>query len=112
MVNQGGPVIAFTSKDTGRVGTPHDNSFARSLRITNCIVRRILVDNGSSVKIMFIRAFEQMELLREDIQLVSSQLVGFDGSSIVPIGTIRVDNTVTGTTFTNGVHDGKCNVSL
>lgn len=53
---------------------------------THCI----LIDNGSSVDILFMQAFEKMKLDRSKIIPVTTPLVGFTGERILPIGTITL----------------------
>ncbi|KAF2554068.1 hypothetical protein F2Q68_00034535 [Brassica cretica] len=45
--------ISFTAKKQERVLTPHHDALVISLTIANCLVKRILIDNGSSNNIIF-----------------------------------------------------------
>ena len=45
--------ISFTAKEQEKVLTPHHDSLVISLTVANCLVKRILVDNGSSGNIIF-----------------------------------------------------------
>uniref|UniRef100_A0A0D2ZR16 Retrotransposon gag domain-containing protein n=1 Tax=Brassica oleracea var. oleracea TaxID=109376 RepID=A0A0D2ZR16_BRAOL len=45
--------ISFTAKEQEKVLTPHNDALFISLTVVNCLVRRILVDNGSSGNIIF-----------------------------------------------------------
>lgn len=47
------------------------------LTIANCVVRKILVDTGSSTNILYLAAYDQMKLGRDKLQPVNSLLVGF-----------------------------------
>lgn len=63
------------------------------VKISNCLVRRVLIDRGSAVEIMFYTTFKQIGLPNEEIVLVSTLLVGFDGASMVSMETIRLEVT-------------------
>uniref|UniRef100_A0A0D3A8S2 Retrotransposon gag domain-containing protein n=1 Tax=Brassica oleracea var. oleracea TaxID=109376 RepID=A0A0D3A8S2_BRAOL len=45
--------ISFTAKEQEKIRAPHHNALVISLNIANCLVKRILVDNGSSSSIIF-----------------------------------------------------------
>ena len=45
--------ISFTAKEQEKVLTPHHDALVISLTIANCLVKRILVDSGSSGNIIF-----------------------------------------------------------
>ena len=49
--------ISFTSDDMEGLYLPHDDALVVSAVIANFNVRRILIDNGSLVDILFISAF-------------------------------------------------------
>ena len=57
--------ITFTSEDASRIHHPHDNAIVITLLIADYSTRRVLVDNGSSVDILYYPAFQQMNLGRE-----------------------------------------------
>ena len=52
----------FTDKDAERVHHPYDDAIVITLLIADYTTRRVLVDNGSSVDILYYLAFEQMRL--------------------------------------------------
>lgn len=55
-----GPTISFGSKDLEDVATPHNDALVIHARMANHEVRRIFVDSGSSVNVIFQEAFDQM----------------------------------------------------
>ena len=45
--------ITFTAKEQEKVLTPHHDALVISLTVASCLVKKILVDNGSSSNIIF-----------------------------------------------------------
>ncbi|XP_043687652.1 uncharacterized protein LOC122638867 [Telopea speciosissima] len=64
------------------------------MTIANCTVARILVDNGSSVDILYYDAFEKMQLNPEMLKRVESPLYGFNGAPVHVEGSIKLLVTV------------------
>ncbi|KAF2576166.1 hypothetical protein F2Q70_00002831 [Brassica cretica] len=54
--------ISFTAKEHEKVLTPHHDALVISLTVVNCLVKRILVDNGSSGNIIFEAAYKDVRL--------------------------------------------------
>ncbi|XP_048599778.1 uncharacterized protein LOC125579914 [Brassica napus] len=52
--------ISFTAKEQEKVLTPHHDALVISLTVANCLVKRILVDNGSSDNIIFQAAYKNL----------------------------------------------------
>ncbi|KAK3041005.1 hypothetical protein RJ639_026717 [Escallonia herrerae] len=80
--------ISFDDTDLEEVITPHDDALVISLQIDAYVIKRILVDTGSSADILFEEAFSQMQISRERIRSVSSPLYGFTGASAPVEGVI------------------------
>ena len=59
------PIISFIEKDAQRVHHPHDDALVINLTIANYNTRRVLVDNRSSVDILYYLAFQQMRIGKE-----------------------------------------------
>ncbi|KAF3577639.1 hypothetical protein DY000_02031780 [Brassica cretica] len=54
--------ISFTAKEKERVLTPHHDALVISLTIANCLVKRILIDNGAFNNIIFQAAYKDLGL--------------------------------------------------
>ncbi|XP_056852452.1 uncharacterized protein LOC130501631 [Raphanus sativus] len=54
--------ISFTARKQEQVLAPHHDALVISLVIANCLVKRILVDNGSSSNIIFHSAYMDLGL--------------------------------------------------
>ncbi|KAF2571502.1 hypothetical protein F2Q70_00002826 [Brassica cretica] len=52
--------ISFTAKEQDKVLTPHHDALVISLTVANCLVKSILVDNGSSGNIIFQAAYKDL----------------------------------------------------
>lgn len=48
---------------------PHKNPLVVTLKIENCLVKRVLVDGGSVVEVMFYGTFKQVWLPNKEIAL-------------------------------------------
>ncbi|KAK3003723.1 hypothetical protein RJ639_019794 [Escallonia herrerae] len=71
--------LEFNDSDLEGVSLPHDDALVITLRIDAFQVKRILIDTGSSVDILFEDAFLQMGILEDRVKLITSPLYGFTG---------------------------------
>ncbi|RWW83912.1 hypothetical protein BHE74_00007557 [Ensete ventricosum] len=86
------PRISF---EAGEAEYPdHADALVISVRVTNVLVKRVMVDNDSSTNILCQDAFQKLRLTTTDQSLMSSTLTGFTGDSIVPLGTTTLTVTV------------------
>ena len=69
---------------------PHDDALVVTLQIGGYDVRRVLVDQGSGAKIMYLDLYNGLNLMLKDLVSYNSPLVGFDGKTIIPKGLIRL----------------------
>ena len=74
-----GPINRF-SKDAWRLHHPHYAAFVVSLRVGDYNMHRVLVDNSSSVDILYYPVFQQMRINQERLIPTNVSLVGFGGS--------------------------------
>ena len=83
-------VLGFSDED--KVGTiqPHDDALLVTLRIGGYNVRRVMVDQGSAVDIMYLDLYKGLGLKPEHLVAYSSPLVSFEGRMVVPKGQIRL----------------------
>ena len=82
--------LSFSNED--KVGTfqPHNDALVVTLRIGGYDVKRVLVDQGSEVKIMYPDLYKGLKLKPKDLVNYDSLLVGFDGKIVIPRGQIRL----------------------
>ncbi|GMN50980.1 hypothetical protein TIFTF001_020135 [Ficus carica] len=78
--------ITFTDDETDRLLHPHNDVLIREIRVADNVIRRILIDNGSSADIMFMDAFSRLRI--EGAMLTPAQipLYGFVGECVRSAG--------------------------
>ncbi|RRT46512.1 hypothetical protein B296_00013985 [Ensete ventricosum] len=64
----------------------HDDALVVMARITNTYVRRIMIDIGSSVDLLYLDAFHKLRMTNQDLIPMTSTLTGFAGDAITPVG--------------------------
>ena len=84
------PVVGFSDED--KIGTiqPHDDTLVVTLRIGGYNVKRVLVDQGSAVEIMYPNLYKGLRLKPEDWTTYNSPLISFEGKTVIPKGQIRL----------------------
>ncbi|XP_073136825.1 uncharacterized protein [Henckelia pumila] len=88
------PVITFGPEDLEGVCLPHNDALLIRAQVTNYDIRRVFVDSGSSVNVIFQDAFEQMDLRGCEVNPVKTSLYGFAGHTIRPKGEVRLPITL------------------
>lgn len=73
--------LIFNLKESIEVLNPHHDALVISLGIANCLIKRILVDNGSSVNIIYIDTLREMQVEETQIAKQEMVLVGFYGEA-------------------------------
>ena len=83
-------ILGFSDKD--KIGTiqPQDNTLVVTLKIKGYDVKRVLVDQGSVVEIMYLDLYKGLNLKPEDLTAYDSPLVSFEGKTVIPRGQIRL----------------------
>ncbi|KAF3604401.1 hypothetical protein F2Q69_00038586 [Brassica cretica] len=71
--------IGFTGEEREKVFVPHHDALVISLTIANCLVKRILVDSGSSCNIIFQAAYQGLGLEENALIRKMTALIGFSG---------------------------------
>ena len=84
------PILRFSNED--KVGTiqPHDDALVVTLKIGGYGVKRVMVDQGSVVEIMYPNLYKGLNLRSEDLKAYDSLLVSFKGKTVIPKGQIRL----------------------
>jgi hypothetical protein len=77
-------VINFSEDDARGIHQPHDDALVVTMTITGSITRRVLIDNGSSADIIYLPAYQQMKIDKEQLRPIDIPLVGFTGDKVKP----------------------------
>jgi len=92
------PPMLFTDEDFQEINPDHDDSMVITVEITEYVVMKTLVDQGSSVGILFWDTFKRLLHLREeDMVPFREQIIGFSGERVSIKGYIDLV-----TTFSRG----------
>uniref|UniRef100_A0A2N9I0U3 Uncharacterized protein n=1 Tax=Fagus sylvatica TaxID=28930 RepID=A0A2N9I0U3_FAGSY len=70
-------VISFSEDDARNIHHPHDDALVVTLTIAGFLTRRVLIDNGSSADIIYLPAYQQMKIDKEQLKPIDIPLVGF-----------------------------------
>ena len=84
------PIIGFSEEDVRRLHHPHDDVLVVSIQIEDYNMHRVLVNNGSSVDILYYPAFQQMGISRERLISTNAPFVDFGGTRVLPLGAITL----------------------
>ncbi|XP_030930683.1 uncharacterized protein LOC115956447 [Quercus lobata] len=84
------PILCFSEED--KIGTtqPHDDALLITLRIGDYDVKRVMMDGGSGVEVMYPDLYKGLRLKPEDLMPYNSPLMSFDGKLVIPKGMIRL----------------------
>ena len=84
------PTLGFSEEDKIVTFQPHDDALIVTLCIGGYDVKRVLVDQGSGVEIMYPDLYKGLNLKPEDLSKYDSPLVGFDGRIVIPRKMIKL----------------------
>ncbi|GMN61366.1 hypothetical protein TIFTF001_030447 [Ficus carica] len=91
---QDSPPITFTDDEADRLLHPHNDVLVGEIRVANNVVRRVLIDNGSSADVMFMDAFSRLKIEGATLTPVKTPLYGFVGDYVRAAGTVRLPVTI------------------
>jgi hypothetical protein len=82
--------ITFSSQDVKLASFPHIDAMIITIHIDRWDITKILIDNGSQAKILFLVAFDKIGFDQKQLQESMKTLYGFGGKRIEPIGVITL----------------------
>ena len=82
--------MSFNEGDAMGVKQPHNDPLVIMLNIEGFNTKRILVDNGSSINIIYLPAFQQLKLDPRRLRLFDSPFVSFSGDRVYPKGIVTL----------------------
>ena len=83
--------MSFTEADLKMVQHPHNDALVVSLQVGECQVKRILIDQGSSCDIMYVRCYKELGLHPDDLEQSNGSMVGFNGTSTWPLSATSLE---------------------
>ena len=84
------PIVGFLEEDAQHLYHPYNDTFVVSIRVGDYNTHRVLVDNGSSIDILYYLAFQQMRIEREQLIPTNAPLVGFGGVKVYFLGAVTL----------------------
>jgi hypothetical protein len=78
--------ITFTKQYFKLKSMNHNDAMVIEVNIAGWVIGNIVVDNGSSSDILFMKTFEKMSLSQHMLQPLEYPLLGFGGKPIKPSG--------------------------
>jgi hypothetical protein len=82
--------ITFTEEDFKLKFMNHNDAMVNEVNIAGWVIGKILVDNGSSADILFLKTFEKMNLTQHMLHPPEYPLQGFGGKPIKPVGKVSL----------------------
>ena len=83
-------MLGFSDEDKIETIQPHNDALVITLRIGGYDVKRVLVDQGSVVEVMYPDLYKRLNLKPKDLIVYDSSLVSFYGKFIIPKGQSRM----------------------
>ncbi|GFY92772.1 GPI-anchored adhesin-like protein, putative [Actinidia rufa] len=103
--------VTFFRADLERVQHPHSDPLVVQLRIGGYDVKRIFVDTGSSVEVMYYDLFKQLKIPQEQLKPARAPLVGFNAQVYWPLGTVSL-KTRAGSRTNDGICSGGYTITI
>ncbi|XP_025616243.1 uncharacterized protein [Arachis hypogaea] len=86
--------VTFRSTDFNGVDTNLDDLVIISIQLGDLIVRKVLLDPGSSADVLFFTTFKKMKLSNNILQPYMGDLVGFSGERVPVLGSVWLQTTL------------------
>ncbi|XP_075663112.1 uncharacterized protein LOC142632624 [Castanea sativa] len=80
--------IAFDNDNLEGTTQPHHDALIVMARVRGFIVKRIMIDQGSGIDVMYPNLYQGLSLKKEDLSKYDTPLMGFDGHMVILEGQI------------------------
>ena len=80
--------IAFSGDDLEGTIQPHNDVLVVTARISSCLVKRVMVDQGSGANVMYLDLLKGLGLRNQDLSKYDTPSVVFDGRVVISEGQI------------------------
>ena len=88
------PIIGFSKEDARRLHHMHNDALVVNIWVGDYNTHPVLIDNGSSVDILYYPAFQQMRIKQEQLVPTNALLVRFGGTRIYPLSAATLSVTL------------------
>ena len=85
------PTITISPEDRLHVKQPHNDALVVSTYIKNYLVKRMLVDDGSTVNVLNWEAFRAMGGSSVELKLITNPITSFCRETVQPMGSVELD---------------------
>ena len=79
-------MLGFSDEDKIETIQPHNNALVVTLRIGGYDVKKVLVDQGSAMEVMYHDLYKELNLKLKNLTAYDSPLVSFEGKTVTPRG--------------------------
>jgi len=83
--------MLFTNADFRNINPRHDDPMVVTIEVANFVIMKTLIDQGSSVDILYRKTFRKMGISDDDIVQYVEQVIGFAGQKVNTRGYIDLD---------------------
>ena len=83
-------MLGFLDEDKIETLQPYDDALVITLKIGGYDLKRVLVDQGSAVEVMYLDLYKGLNLKLEDLTSYDSPLMSFEGKIVTPMVQIRL----------------------
>ena len=83
-------VLSFSDADKQGTIQPHDDALVVTLRIGGYDVKRVMIDQGNAIEIIYPNLYKGLYLKPKNLTTYNSPLVSFEGKMVVPKWQIRL----------------------
>jgi len=83
--------MLFINADFRNINPRHDDPMVITIEVANFVIMKTLIDQGSSVDILYWKTFRKMGISNDDIVQYDEQIFGFAGQRVNTRGYIDLD---------------------
>ncbi|KAJ8773046.1 hypothetical protein K2173_028223 [Erythroxylum novogranatense] len=83
-------MISFNESDIDSVSCPHDDALVVNLNMDGYEMKRVMIDTGSSVDLLYYEAFKQMEVPEDRLLPIEGPIKGVTGASAYPFARVNL----------------------
>jgi hypothetical protein len=78
--------LTFDGRDVDLHSVPHADALVINCRVAGWDLHKVLIDKGSQADIIFLHAFDRMDISHSLLKPADNPLYGFEGKGTFPLG--------------------------